>query len=63
MGAYYLDSSALTKRYVAERGTVWVTDLVDPAAGNALWTVSLTVVEVTAAEQEGLRVENPNDHP
>ncbi len=27
---YFLDSSALAKRYVAETGTAWMIELVDP---------------------------------
>ena len=34
MAAYYLDSSALAKRYVAETGSAWVTDLMNPLTGN-----------------------------
>lgn len=49
MPAYYFDSSALVKRYVAETGTAWVTGLMDPAAGNLLYVARLTGVEVVSA--------------
>ena len=49
MTAYYLDTSALVKRYAQERGTVWVTALVDPSGGHALYTVRLTGAEMVAA--------------
>lgn len=47
MTRYSLDSSALVKRYVAERGSGWVVERVD---GEELIFVSrLAIVEVTAA--------------
>ncbi len=49
MAAYFLDSSALVKRYVTETGTVWVTGLLDPAARNRLYIARITGAEVTAA--------------
>ena len=36
MGAYYLDTSALVKRYAAERGTAWVVTLTDRASGQTI---------------------------
>jgi predicted nucleic acid-binding protein len=47
--AYYLDTSALVKRYVAEIGSGWVTSIMDPAAGNLLHVARLTGVEVVSA--------------
>lgn len=49
MAAYFLDSSALVKRYVTETGTAWVTGLLDPAARNRLYIARITGAEVTAA--------------
>ncbi len=49
MAAYYLDTSALVKRYATEAGTTWVTALIDPAAGHTLYTVRLTGPEMVAA--------------
>lgn len=49
MAAYYLDTSGLVKRYAVEAGTVWVTTLVDPAAGHDIFTQRITAVEVIAA--------------
>ena len=38
MGAYFLDSSAVVKRYVDEIGTSWVNSLTDPAAPmTSIW--------------------------
>ena len=49
MAAYFLDSSALVKRYVTETGTPWVIGLLDPAARNRLYIARITGAEVTAA--------------
>lgn len=49
MTTYYLDASALSKRYVHEIGTAWVRALVAPAAGHTLLTARITMVEVYSA--------------
>jgi hypothetical protein len=49
VAVYYVDSSALVKRYVAERGSAWITGLVDPAAANDIYIVRITTVEVVSA--------------
>lgn len=49
MVAYYLDSSGLAKRYAREAGTVWVTGITDPQAGNELFISLITGAEVVAA--------------
>ena len=49
MAAYFFDSSALVKRYVAESGTQWVCDLCDPAAGHSLYIARIAGAEVIAA--------------
>lgn len=46
---YYLDTSALIKRYVAETGSAWIRSLVDPTASNLLLTARLTIVEARSA--------------
>ncbi len=48
MAAYFLDSSALVKRYATETGTAWVTSLLDPASGNRLYVAQITGAEVVA---------------
>ncbi|HVC81812.1 MAG TPA: hypothetical protein VNL35_15070 [Chloroflexota bacterium] len=70
MSAYYRDTSALVKRYAREAGTEWATALLDPAAGNIIYTVRLTGPEIAivsadsvqrnAAAAEGLPVIDPN---
>ena len=49
MAVYYMESSALVKRYVTETGTDWVRSLALPAAGNTLFIAQITGVEVVAA--------------
>jgi predicted nucleic acid-binding protein len=49
VAAYYCDSSALTKRYVAEPVSAWVTALTDRRTGHDLYTVTLTAPELIAA--------------
>lgn len=49
MAGYFVDSSALVKRYVNETGSVWLSGLVSPAAGNDIYIARITTVEVIAA--------------
>lgn len=49
MAVYFIDSSALAKCYVSETGTTWVQALTDPASGNSLYVVRITLVELVAA--------------
>ncbi|MBI3947696.1 MAG: type II toxin-antitoxin system VapC family toxin [Armatimonadetes bacterium] len=57
MGAYFLDSSALVKRYLSEAGSPWVLHVTHPSAGNRLYIVRIAPVEVASAitrkEREG----------
>lgn len=49
MAHYYLDSSALVKRYVAETGTAWITGLCAAKSNHDLYTVRLSGAEIVAA--------------
>lgn len=49
MAAYFLDSSAVVKRYISETGTAWVVSVSDPTAGNELFVASVTGIEVVSA--------------
>ena len=49
MAAYFLDSSALVKRYATETGSAWVENLTDPRSGNRIYVAAITHVEVIAA--------------
>ena len=44
-----MDSSCLVKRYVSEIGSEWVLSITDPVAGNEIYTVRITGVEVISA--------------
>ncbi len=46
MTAYYLDTSALIKRYVTETGSRWMANIVSAAPTPLLFTSRLTIVEV-----------------
>jgi predicted nucleic acid-binding protein len=49
MAVFYLDTSALVKRYVAEKGSGFVRQITDPNAANFTWTASVTCVEIVSA--------------
>jgi len=49
MAVYYLDTSALVKRYAREKGSHWVLNLTDPTIKHGLYTVRLTGPEMLAA--------------
>jgi predicted nucleic acid-binding protein len=46
---YFLDTSALVKRYVQETGTGWIQALTSPTAGHTHFIVRITQVETVAA--------------
>ena len=49
MAVYFLDSSALVKRYAQETGSAWIALLTDPQAGHHFYLARITAVEVVAA--------------
>lgn len=49
MAAFFLDSSALVKRYVQEVGTAWVRGLTHRRTDNQIFLARITIVEVTSA--------------
>ena len=49
MTVYYLDASALVKRYASETGSDWVLTITDPAAEHPVIFSELTLAEVAAA--------------
>lgn len=49
MTAYFLDSSALVKRYVPETGSPWIQALSAANSGNSLIIARITWVEVRSA--------------
>jgi predicted nucleic acid-binding protein len=54
---YFLDSSALVKRYASENGSVWIQSIVVPEGGNTLVVARTTWVEVCSAFARLLREE------
>jgi len=55
---YFLDSSALIKRYITEQGTGWVRSLTPPSVGNTIIIAQVTQVEIPSGvfrrRREGL---------
>jgi predicted nucleic acid-binding protein len=49
MTAYFMDSSAISKRYMTEMGSVWVRSLAAPTAGHVIVLAQLALVEVSSA--------------
>lgn len=45
MTYYYVDTSALNKRYLAEKGSAWVRSWIRPSAGNVIIVCELTALE------------------
>src|ERR1022692_1662582 len=56
MPAYYLDTSAVVKRYIAEAGSAFVTQITNAAVGNEIWISTVTSVEIVAAIYRRVRV-------
>ena len=55
MAIYYLDSSALVKRYVAETGSAWVKSLFGPATTDQTTIADITGAEIVSAISRKLR--------
>src|SRR6516162_5715339 len=57
MAMYFLDSSAVVKRYFPEQGHKWIDTLCDAAMGHEIYIAQSALVEVVAAlcrrEREG----------
>lgn len=49
MGIYFVDSSALVKRYINEAGSKWILNLFTPALNNEIFIAAITSVEIIAA--------------
>jgi predicted nucleic acid-binding protein len=49
MTTYFMDSSALVKRYAVETGTAWINDLCVLANAHTILIANVTIVEVAAA--------------
>jgi predicted nucleic acid-binding protein len=55
MSSFFLDTSSVVKRYVAESGSAWIRSLTDPVAGNHCWVAAVTRVELLAAVYRRVR--------
>lgn len=55
MSRYYLDSSALVKRYVDEIGSDWLRTLLAPDHDTLVFISRMTIVEVVSAFARRLR--------
>lgn len=53
MSSYFIDSSALVKRYMPETGTLWIRNLTANRAGHDLFTAQITLVEIMSAISRG----------
>lgn len=49
MSVFYLDSSALVKRYVKETGTAWLIEIFRPKSLNRVYVAEIALVEVISA--------------
>ncbi|HEX6555071.1 MAG TPA: type II toxin-antitoxin system VapC family toxin [Ktedonobacteraceae bacterium] len=49
MATYFLDTSAIIKRYIFEPGQAWILSLCNPAQGHDLCISQAALVEVVAA--------------
>lgn len=49
MTTYFLDASAVAKRYLTEAGSEYIVDLVDQSSANTIALAEITRVEVAAA--------------
>lgn len=61
MHAYFLDSSALVKRFTRESGSAWITSLFRKSAGNSIYIARITPVEVVSglAKQNRIGILSP----
>ncbi|HKP87862.1 MAG TPA: type II toxin-antitoxin system VapC family toxin [Blastocatellia bacterium] len=55
MAIYFLDSSAVVKRYGNEAGTIWVRNLTHPLSSNRIYIARITAVEVISAITRKMR--------
>jgi predicted nucleic acid-binding protein len=49
VASYFVDTSALCKRYIAEVGSTWVRSILDPTTGATVFIARVTTVEMVAA--------------
>lgn len=49
MAAFFCDSSAIVKRYIAETGSTWLSTMTNPTSGNVVYVARIIFVEVISA--------------
>ena len=49
MAVYFVETSALAQRYIAETGSIWLRSLLDPSTDCSIYVVRVTAVEISAA--------------
>lgn len=59
MPTYFLDTSALVKRHVAEPGHAWMRALCNPRVGNTIVVAEIALVEVVATFSRMVRETPP----
>lgn len=62
MSAYFLDTSALIKRYVSEIGSEWTTHLCQPATENTIIISQATLTEAVASFCRKAREQHLRQH-
>ena len=55
MTQYFLDSSALIKRYIVEPGTTWVRSLTNRSSGNTVIIAQMTQIEMVSGVSRRVR--------
>jgi uncharacterized protein len=58
MALYFLDSSAVVKRYFQEQGHEWIETIHEPAQGHGLYIAQIALVEVVASICRKAREQN-----
>ena len=61
MTLYYIDASALVKRYLGEPGSAWLNDLFEAPAANSFVSSELVAVELIAALSRARREKRINE--
>jgi len=52
---YFLDSSAIIKRYIVENGTSWIRQIAVPTSGHAIVVAQITPVEIISGLARQMR--------
>ena len=58
MSSFFLDTSALVKRYKSEVGTAWLQNLIDPSIGHQIILSEISLAKVAAALAAAHRAPN-----